>query len=161
MWDPRRLTAQIKVLKQGQQEHSILLETTTLRQATKSESMMCPQATRLHTTSVDMQASGRLPGKKLACMPLEPVLCSTPRNRAPFTPEQMRERQRELQDARARRDGEPQAPGPSRRPSPTPRPPAMPSVPRVRRTSDLDIFGQLGATPAKLTVGTLLQEAPR
>ncbi len=83
----------------------------------------------------------------------------TPRNRAPFSPDQMRARARELQDARGNANRGPQGEeqGPSRRPFQLPRPPA----PRTRRTSDLDIVAQLGAMPAKLTLGTLLQEAPR
>ena len=86
----------------------------------------------------------------------------TPRNRAPFSPEQMRARARELQDARggANRGQQGEERGPSRRPFQLPRPPARPT-PISRRTSDLDIVAQLGAMPAKLTLGTLLQEAPR
>ncbi|DBB06348.1 TPA: hypothetical protein ACH3X1_011917 [Trebouxia sp. C0004] len=71
----------------------------------------------------------------------------------------MRARAREVQDARGNVNRGPQGEeqGPSRRSFPLPRPPA----PRTRRTSDLDIVPQLGAMPAKLTLGTLLQEAPR
>ena len=83
----------------------------------------------------------------------------TPRNRAPFSPDQMRVRAREVQDARGNVNRAPQGEEqcPSRRPFQLPRPPA----PHTRRTSDLDNVAQLGAMPAKLTLGTLLQEAPR
>lgn len=78
----------------------------------------------------------------------------------PFTPEQMRARARGLQDARGNSSGGQQdGVGPSR--APASRQPAAPSFPQSRRHSDLDIVGQLGITPAKLTMGTLLQEAPR
>ena len=73
----------------------------------------------------------------------------TPRNRVPFTPEQMRARARELQDARGKSSGDqPDGAGTSR----ASRQPAAPSFPRSRRHSDLDIVGQLGVTPAKLTM---------
>ena len=92
----------------------------------------------------------------------------TPRTRAPFTPEQIRNRAtRAAQDTnRPSRAAAPRAvdeePA-NRRPFPVPaRAPAnVPTAPRRRQTSDLDIVGQLSTAPVKLTFGTLLQEAPR
>lgn len=86
----------------------------------------------------------------------------TPRNRTPFTREQIQARTRNAQGSAPNPAGPPRPPaGPPRRAAEAARAPISSPQLRGRRTSDLDIVGQLGATPVKLTFGTLLQEAPR
>ena len=87
----------------------------------------------------------------------------TPRNRTAFTPEQIRARVRGSQGAANSHAGAPRtdAPRPPPRPADARRATAGAPLPRNRQTSDLDIVGQLGAAPVKLSFGTLLQEAPR
>lgn len=72
----------------------------------------------------------------------------TPRNIVAFTPDQIRARAQGARDSRppAGRTNapRPEEAGPSRRPFPMPRAPAvMPSTSRARRTSDVDLVGQL------------------
>ena len=87
----------------------------------------------------------------------------TPRNRTAFTPEQIRARVRGSQGADNPAAGPPRpnVPGPPPRSADTGRAAAGTPFPRSRQTGDLDIVGQLGATPVKLSFGALLQEAPR
>lgn len=157
MWVTRRLIATIKEHK-VQPELNILRGLTMKSPAMKSQNTRFQQAVRCPYTISAAAVDVCLPGKSKVHMPLERVP-RTPRNRAPFSPDQMRARARELQDAKGNANRGPQGEeqGPSRRPFQLPRPPA----PHIRRTSDLDIVAQLGAMPAKLTLGTLLQEAPR
>ena len=122
-----------------------------------------PSSCKVPLYNFSSSSSGRVPtwqGQRVYATGGRPMQ-RTLRNRAPFSPEQMRDRAKEMQDARGNANRQ-EEPGPSSsRPFPLPSPPAMPGPFRARRTGDLDIVAQLGAMPAKLTVGTLLQEAPR